>query len=322
MKGFTRCLAGLPLFILIVLTCFSAGNAHAASSSPQKIELTPHVTGMGGAVFDRDGNLLVGDADADLIYKFDPKGKLLMKFGGHGQGDGQFQFWNDSHQANGGYAAADAQGNIFVADTGNDRIQKFDSKGKFLKKWGKSGNNDGEFSQPYAISTDAQGNVYVSDMQTWRVQKFNNDGKLIQVIKKQNTASSGEQPWLCNTVDRAGNIYIGTFNGNVRKFDPAGRPITDWGKGIKNIKACFHLAVDAGGNLYVSDATPRVIKIDPSGKVLGTFDMPKPQPPDTAAVSTAIDSKGALYVGFNTWNGKVWDTSIFVFQPGDLKPLS
>ena len=174
----------------------------AAMQSPRRVELTPHVTAMGGAVFDQDGNLLVGDADADLIYKFDPNGKMLMKFGGHGKGDGEFQFWNDSHEANGGYMAVDPQGNIFVADFGNNRIQKFNSKGEYMMQWGKRGEKDGEMTGPYNISTDAQGNVYVSDSQTKRVQKFDNNGQFIAIAAKDlgQTARRSERgrpiPWI------------------------------------------------------------------------------------------------------------------------------
>ena len=78
---------------------------------------------------------------------------------------------------------------------------------------------------------------------------------------------------------------------------------------------------DDAGNLYVSDARPRVVKIHAIGTPLGTFDMPKNEWPETGAVATAIDANGQMYIGFNSWNGKVWDTSMFVYQLQDLNPI-
>ncbi len=48
--------------------------------------------------------------------------------------------------------AADAKGNIYVSDQGNNRIQKFDAKGKFLLKWGVQGRQDGQLNAPAALA--------------------------------------------------------------------------------------------------------------------------------------------------------------------------
>ena len=52
---------------------------------------------------------------------------------------------------------------IYVADYGNDRIQKFTPDGTFVTKWGVSGSGDGEFDSPYGIAVDMSGNVFVSE---------------------------------------------------------------------------------------------------------------------------------------------------------------
>lgn len=62
---------------------------------------------------------------------------------------------------------------VYVADSGNDRIQKFDSTGAFITKWGFQGSGDGEFNKPAGIDVDISGNVYVVDTNNRRIQKFN-----------------------------------------------------------------------------------------------------------------------------------------------------
>ena len=59
--------------------------------------------------------------------------------------------------------AVDSSGNVYVADNGNNRIQKFNSNGKFITKWGSYGTADGQFSSPIGVAVDSSGNVYVAD---------------------------------------------------------------------------------------------------------------------------------------------------------------
>src|SRR5207253_5630265 len=68
--------------------------------------------------------------------------------------------------------ATDASGNVYVADSGNHRIQKFDANGTFLTTWGMHGSADGAFLGLGGVATDASGNVYVSDAGNNRIQKF------------------------------------------------------------------------------------------------------------------------------------------------------
>ena len=67
---------------------------------------------------------------------------------------------------------SDSSGNIFVADTGNHRIQKFTSTGTFLTKWGNPGTGNGKFLFPGGVIVDPTGDVYVADSDNNRIQKF------------------------------------------------------------------------------------------------------------------------------------------------------
>ncbi len=59
--------------------------------------------------------------------------------------------------------AVDGQGNVYVADSNNYRIQKFDSSGGYLGQWGSCGNGNGQFKGPVGVAVDGLGNVYVVD---------------------------------------------------------------------------------------------------------------------------------------------------------------
>lgn len=66
----------------------------------------------------------------------------------------------------------DGVANVFVADSNNNRIQKFDYKGNFITTWGTKGTKEGQFQTPYGVSVDTSGNVYVTEYNNHRVQKF------------------------------------------------------------------------------------------------------------------------------------------------------
>jgi len=79
-----------------------------------------------------------------------------------------------------GRVAVDPLGNVFVADFGNDRIEKFDGNGKLLMTWGSLGQNDGQLYNPTGMAVQfPSGNVYVVDTGNHRVQAFTNDDKFL-----------------------------------------------------------------------------------------------------------------------------------------------
>ncbi len=85
-----------------------------------------------------------------------------------GPGNGQFSF---SYRDDNDGIATDPSGNVYVADTQNNRIEKFSSSGAYLAKWGYPGTGDEQF-YPEALATDPSGNVYVVDRSNYRILKF------------------------------------------------------------------------------------------------------------------------------------------------------
>src|SRR5437773_1268870 len=79
----------------------------------------------------------------------------ITQWGSYGSSNGQFY-------APGG-VAIDAAGDVFVTDTGNNRIEKFTGSGTYLTQWGSFGSGSGQFNGLAGVATDAAGNVYIAD---------------------------------------------------------------------------------------------------------------------------------------------------------------
>ena len=70
----------------------------------------------------------------------------------------------------------DSNGDVYIADWRNDRIQKFTPDGKFLKQFGESGTGEGQLNRPTSVAVDKDGVVYVADWLNNRLQVFGPDG--------------------------------------------------------------------------------------------------------------------------------------------------
>ncbi len=90
--------------------------------------------------------------------------------------------------------AWDAAGNIYVADGigANNRVAKFDKDGRFIKHWGSTGTEPGQFQGLKGLAIDAQGNVYVADAGNKRIQVFDADGTF-----KSQFARTSARRWRC-----------------------------------------------------------------------------------------------------------------------------
>jgi DNA-binding beta-propeller fold protein YncE len=189
-------------------------------------------------------------------------------WGSEGSGDGQF------HVPEG--VAVDGSGNVYVADQGNDRVQKFTSTGTFLTSWGTTGTGDGEFRSPRGIAVDGFGNVYVTDAHNDRIQKFDSDGNFITKWGVSGTGDGELGYPIAVAVDGTGNVYVAEFGNNrISKFDSSGNFLTKWGTlgtGNGEFDAPAGVAVDSTGDVYVADTfNGRIQKFDGNGNWLATW---------------------------------------------------
>jgi DNA-binding beta-propeller fold protein YncE len=127
---------------------------------------------------------------------------------------------------------------VYVADTGNHRIQMFTSTGVYLGQWGSHGTGNGQFEGPYGLAVDAAGNVYVTDKGNHRVQVFTGSGAY---LAQWGGLGSGDGQFQAPTglaVDAAGNIFVADAIANrIQKFGPLPTPAVQrtWGA-IKSLR--------------------------------------------------------------------------------------
>ncbi|MEN6342625.1 MAG: dockerin type I domain-containing protein [Methanospirillum sp.] len=227
--------------------------------------------GPSGIALDHSGHVYVMDGGNSRLEKFTTTGTFLSAWGSYGSANGQFAHYFYDNEPSG--AAVDSAGNVYVADTGNNRIQKFDPDGTFLAAWEAYGSGDGQFSYPKGIAIDAADNVYVTD-ETWypatpRVQVFSTNGTFLRKCElAQNAAGIA--------IDSAGTLYVSiTDSHRVQHLNATGGILAEWG-GPGSLPGQFDrpngIAVDGKGDVLIADSgNSRIQKFTPNGTFISAF---------------------------------------------------
>lgn len=190
--------------------------------------------------------------------------------------------------------AFDDEGNLYVADFGNDRIQKFDRELRVLAAWGKKGKLPGDFDQPCGVAT-GPGGVYVADTWNGRVQVFDRDGKFVRALVGDFYGPRGI------AVARDGNVYVAdTGNNRIARFDPEGKRVAQWGKAGSAPGELGHpvgIALDTKGRVYVCDNdNARLQVFDKGGKLLNVIPVPGWRATVFSEPMVAVDGRGTVWV--------------------------
>ena len=249
-----------------------------------------------GVATDSAGNLYIADTDNNRIRKVDVNGTItkvagdspiqVYSSGGFGGDGGPATNALLNHP---GGIAFDSAGNLYIADSENNRIRKVDVNGVIttVAGGGTSGLGDGgpatkaELFIPSDVALDAAGNLYIADSYNGgRIRRVDVSG-VITTVAGGGTSGLGDGGPATNAglgpagvaLDAAGNLYIADLgNDRIRKVDVAGIITTIAGNGTlgfsgdggpaisAELNLPFGVATDAAGNVYIADAGNNVIR--------------------------------------------------------------
>jgi len=235
---------------------------------------------------DAMGNVYIADTENHRVRKVTPAG-VILPFAGNGfvgsSGDGGQALNATMNQPQG--LAVDAAGNVYISDTGNNRIRRVAPNGVITTFAGTGVQNFGgdggpatqaQLSTPYQITLDAAGNMYIADNGNLRVRKVTAGTGIITTIAGDgrigNEGDGGpatSAQFLFPTgvaVDRNGVVYIlDSYDNRVRRIATDGRISGYAGTGdfgysgdggpaaSAELDPLSYIAVDADNNLYIAD---------------------------------------------------------------------
>jgi tripartite motif-containing protein 71 len=231
---------------------------------------------IGGLATDAAGNVYVVDSSHNRIEKFDPNGAFITQWGHSGSELGRFSFGSSQDYTKppgGGIAVAGTY--VYVADSGNNRIQRFNLEGGEAVAWGTKGSGPGQFRYPRGVAANAT-EVLVADDDNHRIEKFDPNGAYQAEAGSQGTGPGQFSFPYGIALDAAGNAYVADDLGHrVVKLTPTLGFAGSWGGyGTKLSQLAFPRAIasDPAGDTYVANtANDRIEVYNPEGRFLRTL---------------------------------------------------
>jgi DNA-binding beta-propeller fold protein YncE len=164
-----------------------------------------------------------------------------------------------------GIAIDPSSGNVYVADTENQRINIYSSNGTFVSEFGRYGDADGRFRSPEGIALDQEGNVYVADTGNHRIQVFSTNGTFLEQWGEYGADSATFASPEGIALDQEGNVYVAdTGNHRIQVFSTNGTFLTEWGvygEEGGSFRSPEGIALDQEGNVYVADTENNRIQV-------------------------------------------------------------
>jgi 4-amino-4-deoxy-L-arabinose transferase-like glycosyltransferase/streptogramin lyase len=202
-----------------------------------------------------DGLIYVADTWNHRIVVLNSSGDVVREFGMFGDTADAPDASPNPGSFFGPRAVAVTGDEIFVVDTGNERVQVFAPDGTFLRSWGGNGNGPGQFVEPVGIVVGPDGRVYVADSGNARISVFQRDGT--PIAQWPVDAWQGHayfEPYLA--FDDNGLLYAtSSATGTVEVFDMNGSYVTTvTGTGFEQFQRPIGITQGADGLMMVTDA--------------------------------------------------------------------
>lgn len=225
-------------------------------------------------------------------------------FGSAGSGNGQF--------SRPGAMAVDGQGNLWVVDSNDNRVEKFNEGGGYLSQIKPEASSKCALSRPTAVAINAAGNLWVTDSGHKRVVELSPAGACLGEfggagLTGGKFAGSGPE---AIAIDYHGNIWVAdTYGGRLEKFNENGvfvRSVATKGKGPEQLGQPDGIAIAPGGNVFVTDwEDDKVVEYGEGGKFIRQFGSQGSEPGQLQnPTGITVDSRGDVWVPDQN-NGRV-----------------
>jgi YD repeat-containing protein len=209
-------------------------------------------------------------------------------------------------------AVFEAKGHLWVADTGNNRIEEFTagSGPKCLVSFGEAGSEPGKLNAPQGIAVDSKGNIWVADTGNNRIEEYNSEGKYLAEFGSTGSEKGQLKEPTAIAFDSKGNLWVAdTGNNRIQKFNSEGKATSEFGAlGSEpgELKGPRGLAIDSEGNIWVADTgNNRIQQFNASGTLLAHFAGEGAGEGQLhAPAGLAFDSTGDLWVA-DTQNNRI-----------------
>ena len=249
---------------LQIVRSFSGDYAGRPLSKPRDLAVGPQgdrvIADSGNnriLILDKGGNLKLAFGSTCILEKGPESGCLDPDGPGPGElGDGQFnEPWG---------VGVNQRGEIYVADTWNGRIQKFDSEGRFQAKWGRFGHSPAQLRDPEVLfgprglALDLEGNLLVADTGNKRILRFAAGGAFLEQVGEGGiTPGLFDEPVSLVVEPSGGAVYVAdAWNRRIQKFDAGLEFQSEWkvpGWKDQGILSKPYIAQDLAGQVYVTD---------------------------------------------------------------------
>jgi predicted membrane-bound mannosyltransferase/DNA-binding beta-propeller fold protein YncE len=274
-----------------------------------------------------DGTLYVSDTGNHRIKHLTPSGELLHVWGSFAdisQGEAPpgtfYEPWG---------LAVGADGEVYVADTWNHRIQKFTAEGQFITQWGFFGQGDSgaAFWGPRDIEIDSNGNILVTDTGNKRVAIFDPNGNFLTQFGSPGMLEAQFDEPVGMAIGTDGKLFVAdTWNQRIQVFEPDASglgysPVNEWpivgwyGQSLDNKP---YIATDFDNNIYVADPEGyRILQFTQNGDFVRYWgDYGSELDKLTLPTDLTFDPDGSLWVT-DTGNHRILKFSLPPVNTGD-----
>lgn len=258
-----------------------------------------------------DGTLYLADSRNHRILHLDPEGTVLNAWGQFGATDYTTNVIAPAGVFNEPWSVAvGPDGSVFVADTWNNRIQKFTAEGEFLAMWGQFGTAEisTNFWGPRGVAVDSEGRVYVTDTGNKRVVIFDSEGNPLSEFGGAGLGPGQFDEPVGIAVDDQGRVYIAdTWNMRIQVMIPANDGSLTYPNSIAwDIEAWYgdslenkpFLAVNDVYHSFVADPIMgRILQFDLEGNFIRAWGGYGSGPGEIGIVGgIAVDDQGRVWV--------------------------